>query len=129
MSDIGDRIKERRKVLNLSQAALAARVGMTQSGVKSLETNPKQKTRSIVALAQVLGVTPEWLETGKAPNSSGQETTQNIPMPPDFGYWKSKANPGWSVVHLEEEFPNVLLSELMDLLSRAREFRRLRDES
>jgi transcriptional regulator with XRE-family HTH domain len=62
---IGNRIKEARKAINLSQDSLAKLVGVDQSTVALWETDktsPREETLS--QLAQILYLTPEFLRYG-----------------------------------------------------------------
>lgn len=63
----GDRIKARRLELKLSQTALAKRVKVTQGAIAQIELGISQSSAKIVALAQALNVSPEWLLYGKNP--------------------------------------------------------------
>lgn len=60
---IGDKIRERRKELKMSQRDLAARMGYTDhttiTRIESGKTDPPQK--KVAAFARVLGVTPGYL--------------------------------------------------------------------
>lgn len=60
----GDRIKELRDKLGMSQAELAAKVGISQTGLSSIEKNLTQQSGSLIPIAKVLGTTPHELLTG-----------------------------------------------------------------
>ncbi|MBB3808783.1 transcriptional regulator with XRE-family HTH domain [Pseudochelatococcus contaminans] len=64
MSNIGERVAEYRRRAGLSQVDLAARVGMSQQGIQSIEAGESKNPRKILELARALGVTPEFLKTG-----------------------------------------------------------------
>ena len=64
--NIGSRIKARRTELGLSQNDLAKRVGLSQSAIAMLESGRRQKTRELVEIARVLGVSPAYLASGVA---------------------------------------------------------------
>lgn len=85
---LGARIKHEResKRPRMSQAALGKLVGMDQSGISDLETNPLATTKKVVAIAKALGVRPEWLETGR-----GEKHDTTMQKPPADGWVLSKA--------------------------------------
>ncbi|CAH1653422.1 putative HTH cro/C1-type domain-containing protein [Hyphomicrobiales bacterium] len=59
MKTIGERIRELRSALGVSQADLADKVGMTQTGIASIESGTVSRPRRIVEIARALGVSPE----------------------------------------------------------------------
>lgn len=67
MKTLADRIKATRQKLGWSQAHLAAEAGISQSTIGNIESGFRQRPRELVSIAQALGVSPEWLETGKTP--------------------------------------------------------------
>lgn len=66
---VGDRIKEARLKLHpeLSVPVLARRVGLATSTLYELERGEMQTTTKLHRIADFLGVTAEWLESGKGP--------------------------------------------------------------
>ncbi len=69
-----NRIKSARKRLSMSQAVLARHINVDQSSIaywESGRTAPKQSR--VVELADVLGVTPEWLQFGVSQSSASVE--------------------------------------------------------
>jgi DNA-binding XRE family transcriptional regulator len=66
---LGKRIFDRRMSLNLTQQQLAARAGLSEDGVKSIEQGrrPNPQLFSIVKIAAALGVTLDELVTEPAP--------------------------------------------------------------
>ncbi|MDF4005290.1 helix-turn-helix domain-containing protein [Luteibacter sp. PPL552] len=61
---LGERIKQARERAGLSQAALAQAAGIRQQTLSALEAGRASSTRSIVPLAEALGVSASWLERG-----------------------------------------------------------------
>ena len=61
----GIRLREARKRAGLTQEELAARAKVSQSTITNIERGRYLNSRHTVALAQVLGVDPVFLETGK----------------------------------------------------------------
>lgn len=76
MSTLGDRVKAERETKGWTQAELARRVvragykSMSQPGIFKIENKGNSEPKSITALAKALGVTPEWLETGRGEKSA-----------------------------------------------------------
>lgn len=58
-SIIGQRIKARRKERDLTQAALAAAIGVDQSLVAKIENGKSVSEHTLATIAQALGTTPE----------------------------------------------------------------------
>lgn len=59
---IGIRLKRLRKAQGITQAELASRVGLTQSGIGNIEAGTRGYGAKVVALAKVLGTTPAYLQ-------------------------------------------------------------------
>ncbi|HOP19737.1 MAG TPA: helix-turn-helix domain-containing protein [Amphiplicatus sp.] len=65
LSSIGDRIRQARKAAGLNQAALAARVGVTQPAVANWESGVHDPRRMMLAkLAEALSTPLDWLAEG-----------------------------------------------------------------
>lgn len=78
---IGSRIKAKRREAGMSQAELAKRVGLTQSAIAMLESGRRQKTRELVEIARVLGVSPAYLSSGKVDETSFAEFQRYSKIP------------------------------------------------
>ena len=66
---VGDRVKERRRALGLSQPQLAKKIGgITYQAIQQLEAGGG--SRHLVSIARALGVTAEWLQDGMGPAPS-----------------------------------------------------------
>ena len=65
----GDRVRERRAALKLSQPQLAKKAGITYQAIQQLEAGGGSK--HLVAIARALGVTAEWLADGVGPSPKG----------------------------------------------------------
>ncbi|KAF0146674.1 MAG: XRE family transcriptional regulator [Rhodospirillaceae bacterium] len=61
---IGDRVREMRLKRGWSQAVLADMCGVSQQSINTLEQRETDNPRSLLKLAEVLDVTPEWLSSG-----------------------------------------------------------------
>ena len=64
MNTIGERIKSRRIELDLSQAELAQKSGMSTGAIGNYESETREPKKTM-ALAKALEVNRDWLETGK----------------------------------------------------------------
>jgi transcriptional regulator with XRE-family HTH domain len=67
--DIGLRLRHARKARRLTQVELANKAGIKQASVSDLERGESKSFRgaTLVAMARVLNVRPEWLSHGKGP--------------------------------------------------------------
>ena len=66
MKTLGERVRERRAALGLSQPQLAKKVGgITYQAIQQLEAGGG--TKHLVGIARALGVTAEWLQDGHGP--------------------------------------------------------------
>ena len=65
MTTVGDRIRQRRLALGLSQRELASE-GVSYAYISRLENNTRQPSvKALRRLAAKLGVSAHWLETGE----------------------------------------------------------------
>jgi len=78
MNGIAERLKQTRKALGFTQAELASRVGVSQSAIGNIEAGLRERPRELLSIADVLGVDPSWLETGK--NREKQQDIDVIPI-------------------------------------------------
>ena len=63
---IGDNIKELRKNFGITQQELAAKVGITQGAVASVESGKRNISEHILkSISKIYGVRLEWLKTGE----------------------------------------------------------------
>ena len=75
---VGDRVKERRAALGLSQPQLAKRVGgITYQAIQQLEQGGG--TKHLVSIARALGVTAEWLQDGHGPAPARPASARGAP--------------------------------------------------
>lgn len=71
MKSPGDRVRERRLALKLSQPQLAKKAGgISYQAIQQLEAGGG--TKHLVAIARALGVSAEWLQDGTGPAPSGR---------------------------------------------------------
>jgi transcriptional regulator with XRE-family HTH domain len=100
VKSLGDRLKEKREELGLSQGELAKRAGVSQGTIGNLEAGIRKTARALVSIAKALGVSPEWLQTGHGGHA---------------------APAGGGVVLVEGEAERQLLADLAELLPEHRE--------
>jgi transcriptional regulator with XRE-family HTH domain len=67
VESFGDRIRQRRIELKLSQQELGKRAKVSQGTIAQIETGISQSSARIIDLANALNVSPEWLLYGKNP--------------------------------------------------------------
>lgn len=75
---IGQRLKQVRKERGLTQVELAARTGVKQSTLSDLELGKSAGTTSLAVVANVLGVSALWLETGRGERDAGAEPAEEL---------------------------------------------------
>lgn len=76
MSTLGERVKTERRAKGWSQAELARRVTragyqITQGGIAQIERRGDTEPKSIIQLAQALGVSPNWLQSNRGDKTAG----------------------------------------------------------
>jgi len=66
---VGDRLRQARIDAGLNQSQLARKAGVTPSAISQIESGASKRPSSdnLLPLAKALGVTPEWLISGKGP--------------------------------------------------------------
>lgn len=78
MSSLRERLIEARTTKRLSQSALAKLVKCGQTTIASIENGRNQSSKLVPRIADVLGVSVKWLDTGKGSKESSQQPTQTI---------------------------------------------------
>lgn len=77
MSSVGERIKQLRKKNKLTQHELASLVGVTTGAVSQWESDQIQPNGArTTALAQQLGTTAEWIQTGVEPTNGRRDIAE-----------------------------------------------------
>jgi len=78
MNTLAKRLRYARERMGLSQSELARRVGLRPQAIQFIESGHVRRPRSIVEIAKVLAVNPEWLLLGEGPVEVGvQEAHAN----------------------------------------------------
>ena len=81
-----DRILERRTALGLSQQQLADKAGVSQVTIQHLESGRNATSKKLLEIARALGVTVEWLASGKeAPPAKGNVQPTDV-LPESYRY-------------------------------------------
>ncbi|MBD3822560.1 MAG: helix-turn-helix domain-containing protein [Thiotrichales bacterium] len=75
---IGQRFREARKFLGMSQTALAEKAGMSLPGYQPNERGTSTPSASILYTFSELGINPYWLLTGKGNMEIGEALQRNI---------------------------------------------------
>src|SRR5262249_26689673 len=75
------RLRQARERASLTQSELARRIGVKPQSIQALESGAAKSTSHVVAIARVLGVSPDWLDRGEGegsarPRASRQETSR-----------------------------------------------------
>ncbi|WP_445425198.1 XRE family transcriptional regulator [Alishewanella sp. HL-SH06] len=71
---VGKRVREARKQAGFSQQDLADKIGVKQPTLSELERGISSSSTHLITIAKVLGVSPDWLQTGKASSSYSEIT-------------------------------------------------------
>lgn len=77
--NLGGRVKQRRNQLGWSQERLAQVSGVGQGTISKMERTDQETTTFLVELADALGVSPQWLRTGKESNASSDSMAVKEP--------------------------------------------------
>lgn len=64
MKDVGKRVANRRRNLNITQTELADAIGVKQQTIQAIERGTTKASRHLPEIAKVLRCTYEWLKTG-----------------------------------------------------------------
>ena len=98
MTTLGERVKTERRARGWSQAELARRVSkagyqITQGGIAQIERRGETEPKSIVQLAQALGVSVTWLQSTRGEKTAGVSADDlQLSMLPSAG--RAGARPG-----------------------------------
>lgn len=76
-ADLGNRIRQRREDLGLTQADLAREVGMKQQGIQNIEAGIVRRPRLLMEIAEALHTTEKWLLRGDTEHKQSQPPATN----------------------------------------------------
>jgi len=65
VNDIAERLQEARLSKEWTQGQLASAAGVSQGTIGNIESGLRKNPRELLAIASALGVSPDWLKTGK----------------------------------------------------------------
>lgn len=91
MKTLGDRVKERREQMGMTQKQLAARAGLRQNTISDLERGRNDGSRHLVALAVALKTTAEWLTDGTTDGANPLPPAVKEDPPPFLTFEESRA--------------------------------------
>lgn len=80
MQEFKDRLKLARKNAKITQAQLAKMVGTTQGSISDLESGRNRTTTNLVAIANALKTSPDWLATGKGEMTISHANVEKAPQ-------------------------------------------------
>lgn len=74
--DVGQRIRRQRRLLNMTQSALAAELGVSQSAISAMEIGDAQPSLDfLIWFAEKTNTSVEYLVTGKGPETEARLQT------------------------------------------------------
>ena len=76
MKTIGDRIRGEREAQGLTRDDLASYAGMAKTTLSDLELGESKSTTKLHRIAEKLGVSADWLATGKGPKRTLEVASQ-----------------------------------------------------
>lgn len=83
---IGDNVKELRKKLDLTQTKFAARIGVQQNTIATVESNKRNASRQLLmSISREFGVRLEWLETGEGEMFKPRDDSPLAQLAADYG--------------------------------------------
>ena len=77
---IGDRVRQQRRKLGLTQAALAIKAGVTQGAVSGLENGRNESSIALPEIAKALNTTVEYLITGIDNTQVADNVSFSVPV-------------------------------------------------
>ena len=86
MNTIGERIKEARRVRGMSRPQLAEAAKIKYPTLAGIENNDQAGTTQLPLIAEALGVSAKWLQTGKGPMEVGLATVEQDDYADVVGY-------------------------------------------
>lgn len=98
MKTLAERLRAEREMKGLTQPELAAAVGVTKQAISAIESGTSQKPQheTINGLAGALGLTVDWLLTGREPKHPDTYTQLRVSEPgPGVGFASDETPPGY----------------------------------
>lgn len=78
METLGSRLQHTLNLKGLTQEYVANAVGVSQTAISDIVIGKTKRPRNILDIAKVLGVSPDWLMTGKGEQPSFSQAVENI---------------------------------------------------
>ncbi len=78
METIGSRVRKEREAQNINRSDFAKKTGIGYSTIAELERGGMQTTTKLRLIADALGVSLRWLETGKGEKIEATTATKSI---------------------------------------------------
>lgn len=75
VNHIAQRLLEARLSMKWTQGQLASAAGVSQGTIGNIESGLRKDPRELLAIASALGVSPDWLKTGKGSKQPASPTT------------------------------------------------------
>lgn len=101
MDTMASRISEKMKKLELTQEALANKVGISQTMISKLLRGESKSSKHLVKVAQALGVTAEWLEFGTTYPMASSHSPELDPL------MLAEADSDYGMIERKREIPVV----------------------
>jgi transcriptional regulator with XRE-family HTH domain len=113
MSTLADRLREAMREAGMSQTDLAGRCGVKQPSVAGWLNEKAKFIRgaNLLAAAKALGVSHDWLATGKGPKKLGVSSTAEWPFPFPPEDWDD----------LGDDVRGILIAGAVDAVRRSKE--------
>lgn len=115
METFGERLRQTRTQLGLSQAQLAQACGLSQSAISSYENGNRRSPKKLLNLAQTLGVDIYWLSRGAAHPSRHSPISIHDPVLP-WPFPSIEPRLFWSLSMKDRQAVEATISALIDSL-------------
>nr|WP_298014483.1 helix-turn-helix transcriptional regulator [uncultured Castellaniella sp.] len=117
METFGERLRQTRIRLGLSQAQLAHACGLSQSAISSYENGSRRSPKKLLNLAQTLGVDIYWLSRGDgaAHPASNTPASMHDPASP-WPFPSIEPRVFWSLRQKDRQAVEATVSALIDSL-------------
>jgi transcriptional regulator with XRE-family HTH domain len=114
---IGARIRSRREEIGMPVSTLARAVGLAPSTVYDLMRSDSTSSTKLHLFARTLGLSVDWLETGKGPRLAGESraTVGEPPLQPPLTAKEAQIGRDWG--SLEEPQRSVVAAQIRLLLT------------
>jgi len=113
METIGTRLRKERTLQNISRTSLAQMTGVGYSTLAELERGGMQTSTKLRVIADALGVSLRWLETGKGPKDAGDASATTriaaAETSPDYVHVQQlDGEAGMGEGRVNEDYPEVV---------------------